>query len=426
MNRSRCMTVCMWVCLVSLLLTSANAQDAEKQWPSFRGPAETGMALEGNPPVEWKDAGADSINIKWKKPLSGEGQSSPVIWGNQIIFQETLKSGDSYDFQLVCLNRATGEEMWRQTATTSVPHEGHHNTGSFASYSPVTDGQFIWASFGSRGLYCYDMEGQKKWEKPLVKMSIRARFGEGSSPCVAGSAVVVVCDHEGDSKIFAFNKLTGEPMWEKARDEGTTWATPVAAQVNGKWQVITNGTKATRAYDVQTGELVWQSTGQTDNCIPTPIVSGDMVYLISGFRGSSIQAVKLGKTGNLDGTDAIVWTMSDGTPYVPSGILSGDRLIFCASGNNAGIVSSYNVKTGKPVYSKQQLPEVRTIYASFVACPGQIYVADRDGTVVVLKNSDTFDVLAVNQLDSAIDATPAIVGDELYIKTAKTIYCIAK
>ena len=400
-------------------------------------------------------------NIKWKVKLPGQGQSSPVIWGHRIIFQTVVDTGQAsgtpappppspmpqerrgasrgrgsrgsgrgpstvHQFNLVCLDRTTGKLLWEKTATETLPHEGHHGTGSFAPYSPVTDGQHIWASFGSRGLYCYDMKGVLKWQKPLIKMSKRNSFGEGSSPGVVDHAVVVVCDHEGQSEILAFDKLTGAPLWKKARDESSAWPTPVGAKVNGKWQVITNSTNATRAYDLETGEVVWQSTGQTGNCIPTPIVSGDMVYLISGYRGSALQAIKLGKTGNLDGTDAIVWQMSDGTPYVPSGVLCGHRLYFCSSGRNAGEVSCYDVNTGKPIFSKQKLPDMGTIYASFVAAGDKIYAADRDGTVVVFANADTLKILGTSELGEAIDATPAIVGDELYIKGDTHLFCIAQ
>jgi len=452
MNRIVSVTSCVFLVCV-LIVGPASAQSADDYWPNWRGPAFCGMALKGNPPVNITE------NIKWKVKLPGQGQSSPVIWGNKIIFQTVVDTGQASDtppprppapspqdnrgrgrsrggsgrgpttthqFNVVCLDRATGKLLWEETAIETLPHEGHHGTGSFAPYSPVTDGQHIWASFGSRGLFCYDMNGSLTWKKPLVKMSKRNSFGEGSSPSVVDNAVVVVCDHEGESQVLAFDKLTGDPLWKKARDESSAWSTPVGARVNGKWQVITNSTNATRAYDLKSGDLVWQCTGQTANCIPTPIVAGDMVYLISGFRGSSLQAVKLGRTGNLDGTDAIVWQMSDGTPYVPSPVLCGNRLVFCSSGRNAGEVSCYDVNTGKPIYAKQKLPDMGTLYASFVAAGDKIYAADRDGTVVVFANADTFKILGTSQLGEAIDATPAIVGDELYIKGDTHLYCIAK
>jgi len=201
----------------------------------------------------------------------------------------------------VCLDRATGKVLWQKTAKEAVPHEGHQPTGSFASNSLVTDGHRAWASFGSRGLYCFDMEGNLKWSRPLVPMKIKMAFGEGSSPCLAGDAIFVVCDQEGQSVLFAFNKETGQPLWRKDRDEKTSWATPVAAEQDGKVQIITNATSLIRSYDAKTGDILWQCKGQTDNVIPTPITAFGMVFCISGFRGSALQAIRLGRTGDLTG-----------------------------------------------------------------------------------------------------------------------------
>jgi outer membrane protein assembly factor BamB len=428
---------------------------AQADWPTWRGPDGSGVAAKGNPPATW----SETENIKWKVAIPGKGQSSPIIWGDKIFFQTAIDTGQAgtaqaqaaspaspqaparggrggfgggrgpttvYKFDVICLDRATGKTLWQKTATEAVPHEGHQQTGSFASYSPVTDGKHVWASFGSRGLHCFDLDGNLKWSKPLVQMSTRASFGEGSSPCLAGDAVVVVCDHEGQSVIFAFSKETGDLLWQKDRDEQTSWTTPVAAEVDGKVQVIVCATKFTRAYDAKTGEVIWQCGGMTDNAVPTPIVAGDMVYCISGFRGSSLMAIKLGRTGDLTGTDAVVWKMSDGTPYVPSGALMGERLFFCGSGNNQGIVSCYHVKTGQALFSKERLQDVNTIYGSFVGAADRVYIPSRNGTVAVIKNADTFEILATNKLNDSFDATPAIVGDELYLRGNESFYCIAK
>jgi outer membrane protein assembly factor BamB len=440
--------------IVAAVCGQAWAASGDDFWPTWRGPQATGMALKGNPPITW----SETENVKWKVEIPGKGQSSPVIWENKIFFQTAIDTGKPgtagaqpaqpeqpaaparggrgmpggaspktvWKFDLICMDRATGKIIWQKTAAEAMPHEGHQETGSFAPYSPVTDGKRVWANFGSRGMYCYDMDGNLKWSKPLVQMKIRAAFGEGSSPCIAGDAVVVVCDSEAGSAIFAFNKETGDLLWKKDREEGTSWATPVAVEGGGKLQVVTNATKATRSYDAKTGDIIWQSTGQTQNAIPTGIPAFGMIYCISGFMGSSLQAIRLDKTGDLTGTDGIVWQMKDGTPYVPSPVLMGERLFFCGDGGNKPVVSCYNAKTGKALYSKQSLAGLNTLYASFVGVGDRFYVPARNGTTAVVKNADTFEVLATNKLDDTIDATPAIVGDELYIRGAKSFYCIAK
>jgi outer membrane protein assembly factor BamB len=436
--------------VVSLMSVNVFGGSGGDYWPMWRGPDGTGAARKGNPPITW----SETENIKWKVDVPGESLSSPIIWGNKIFFQTAIKTekkvdvkqeDDSqqdqsggrrrrgsppptniYKFDIVCMDRSNGKILWQKTVREELPHEGHHDTASFANYSPVTDGKYLWTSFGSRGVHCYDIDGNHKWSKELSRLSTRGSFGEGSSPALAGDAVIVVCDHEGDSEVFAFNKETGELIWKKARDESTSWATPVAVEVDGRTQVIINATNFIRSYDAKTGDIIWQCSGQTGNVIPTPVIGFDMVFCMSGFRGSAFQAIKLGKTGDLSGTDAVVWEMSDGTAYVPSQLLLGDKLFFCADSRNAGLVSCYDAKTGKAHYMKQRLDGVDTIYSSLVGVGDRVYVAARNGIVVALKNSDELEVLATNKLDDGFDATPAIVGDELYLKGKEHFYCIAK
>jgi len=417
---------------------------AAEFWPKWRGPEGTGVAPEGNPPITW----SETENIKWKVDVPGTGTSSPIIWEDKIFFQtavlveeaagtgaDAAPSGGGrrrgmsqapsgmYSFDLVCLDRGTGRLLWQKSARREQPHEGHHRDHGFASYSPVTDGKHLWASFGSRGLHCFDLDGNLKWSRDLIKMQTRAGFGEGSSPALAGDSVVVVLDHEGDSAIFAFDKDTGEPLWRKGRDERTAWATPVAVEVDGKTQIIANATTFVRSYDAKTGEIIWQCTGQTQNVIPTPVIGFGKVFCTSGFRGSALLAIELGRTGDLTDSDAIAWQVNEGTPYVPSPLLYDDKLYVC-SGNNP-ILSCYDARTGKAHFVRQRLSGINGVYASPVGAAGRVYVVGRNGVTVVLKNSAALEVLATNTLDDGFDASPAIIGDEMYLKGRASLYCIA-
>lgn len=430
--------------ICSVLLIASSLQAADAVWPTFRGPEYTGTAPDADPPVSW----SETENIKWKVEVPGESLSSPVIWGDKLFFLTAIKSkevqadqpapsegqdggrgrgkkpSNEYKFDVVCMDRSNGKILWQKTVTEALPHEGHHGDASFASYSPVTDGKFVWANFGSRGLYCLDTDGNVKWRKDLEPMRIRAGFGEGSSAAVAGEAVVVVGDQEDQSWIYAFDKITGDLLWKKERDEPTGWATPVPVEVDGKLQVVINGTNFVRSYDVKTGDLVWQCSGQTVNAIPTPVAGFGNVYCTSGYRGSALYAIKLGRTGDLTGTDAVVWKVEEATPYVPSPILI-DGKIYVISGNKE-IISCYDAKDGTPCYVKQTLEGPKGFYASPVGVSGRVYFAGRNGVTSVVKTSDTFEVLATNTLDDKIDATPAIVGDEIYIKGLKYLYCIGR
>ncbi len=327
-----------------------------------------------------------------------------------------------YQFNLVCLDRKTGSTLWEETVCQVKPHQGHHGDHGFASFSPVTDGKYVWASYGSRGIYCYDVNGKKIWSKELPQM--RTMFGEGGAPCIAGNAVIVLCDHSGDSTVFAFNKKTGEILWKKTRDEATSYATPLPITVDGKLQVIISATNRVRSYDAQTGDVIWECGGQTRNVIPTPVVGHGMIYCTSGFRGSALQAITLGKTGDLTDTDAVVWTAKRDTPYVPSPLLYDGRLYVCSV--NKEVISCYNAKTGNPLFTKQTLDGLKGVYASPTAAAGRIYFVGRNGVTSVLKASDSLEVLATNTLNDEIDCSPAFIGNEMYLKGKQYLYCIAR
>lgn len=438
-----------YVVLCLFMCAGVGAEVAEKDscWPAWRGPGLDGMAVSGNPPVTW----SESKNIKWKIDLPGESSSTPVVWGNKIIIQTAVPGNEAgkmlsgleiepskregiftsikdsqkiYAFDVVCFDSTDGKQIWRKTVCVAQPHEGHHKDHGYASYSPVTDGKNIWVSFGSRGMYCLDMDGNMKWSREMPKMKTRVSFGEGSSPAIAGDKIIVLADHEGDSAIFALDRETGKLAWRKDRDELTSWTTPVTVEVDGKWQVIVCGSNFTRSYDLDSGDVVWKCSGQTQNVIPTPLVGFGMVYCMSGFKGNTLQAIRLGKTGDLSGSDAIVWQLGKYTPYVPSGVLSGGKLFFCSF--NSGKLSCVDAKTGKAYYVDQNLEGIKNVYASLVGVKDRIYIVARDGTAAVVDNSGEFKVLAVNKLDDGIDASPVIVGDELYLKGLKHLYCIAE
>src|ERR1043166_5223882 len=330
-----------------------------------------------------------------------------------------------HQFAILCLDRQTGNILWQKIAHEEIPHEGHHPTeGNFAPSSPVTDGKYLFADFGSRGLYCYDFEGNLKWKKELGRMQIKNSFGEGSSPALFGHTLVLNRDQEGGSYIIALDTETGQELWRTSRDEETTWATPLIVQYQGKAQVVTSGTKKIRSYDLATGKMIWECAGLTPNVIPSPVADNGMVYAISGFRGSSLLAIKLGRTGDLTGTDAIAWQYNKSTPYVPSPMLYGNKLYFLA--NNNGVLSCFDVTTGKPFYTEERLQDIRGVYASPVGAAGKVYLVGREGTTVVIKNSDKFEVLATNQLDDKSDASPAIAGRELFLRGKEYVYCLAE
>ncbi len=409
---------------------SKTSPDAKKFWPQWRGPLATGVAPMANPPLKW----SETEGAKWKIDLPGLGDSTPVIWGDMVFILSAAAVGDkdsgaaekpsqSFQFLVTCLDRKTGKTLWQKVAKEEVPHEGHQQNNTFASASPITDGECLIAFFGSRGLHCYDLAGNLKWSKDLGHMKTRMGFGEGASPALYGNTVVVNWDDEGDNDfIAAFDKNTGKELWRTPRDEATGWSTPLIVDYQGKPQVIVNATKNVRSYDLATGKEIWSCAGQTPNAIPSPVCSGDVVYLTSGFRGNALYAIQLGHTGDLKGTDAVLWTRNKFTPYVPSPLLAGGNIYVIA--NNSAIFSCFDAKTGTPQFEGERLEGISEVYASPVAAAEKIYVLGRNGTCLVLKQGPKVEILATNKLDDKTDASPALVDNEIFIRGQKHLYCI--
>jgi outer membrane protein assembly factor BamB len=322
----------------------------------------------------------------------------------------------------MCLDRSNGKLLWQQVACEEVPHDGRHQTGSFAPSSPVTDGKHLFAFFGSRGLYCYDLDGKLIWKQDFGDMRVANSFGEGSSPTVTDDAVIVNWDHEGESFIIALEKETGKTLWKKPRDERTSWSTPLVVEHDGRPQIITAATRKVRSYDAENGELLWECSGLGPNTIPSPVAGHGMVYVMSGFRQNSLLAIRLDGRGDLSSTDSVAWRTDRGTPYVPSPLLYGNRLYFCAG--NTAVVSCLDARTGGVVMAGKRLDGLQNVYASPVAAAGHVYLTGRNGATAVIKDGEMPQVIATNRLDDSIDASPAIAGSELFLRGHEYLYCI--
>ncbi len=415
------------------------SQDPLDNWPQWRGPLATGVAPRGDPPLRWDE----KAHVKWKAPLQGKGSSSPIVWGDRVFVLTAHDTGREaaaadipkpdpgaktqppntyYEFAVLCLDRATGKVRWRRTATEQVPHEGHHPTHSYAAASPITDGRFLYASFGSRGIYCYDLDGNLQWKRDLGRLHTRLGWGEGASPTVHGDTVVVPWDQEKDSCLIALDARTGETKWKVSRDEKTSWATPLVVEYQGKAQVIVPATNKIRSYDLATGEVIWECGGLTVNVIPSPVVAGDVVYCMSGYRGAAALALPLGAKGDITGSATVLWKYDKGTPYVPSPLLVDGRLYFTKV--NTAFMTCLDAKTGKPLISEARLRGLTSLYASPVAAKDRIYFTGQDGTVLVIKNSAKLEVLATNRLDDAFDASPAIAGKQIFLRGKEYLYCL--
>jgi len=434
--------------LLTLSSPADETSDYDKYWPQWRGPEGTGMAPHGDPPVEW----SEEKNVRWKLAIPGEGHASPIVWGEVVYVltavktEKTVEAGSGeaeqepasgrrrrsrarkptnlYEYVVMAVDRKSGKVLWQKTACEELPHEGKHADGSWASPSPVTDGERLYAYFGSRGLFCYDMEGELLWKKNFGDLTIAHSFGEGTSPALHGDMLVINWDHEGESFICALNKKTGKEYWRKERDEPTSWGTPLIVDVDGDPQIVVNGTNRVRGYDLTTGFPIWECGGMTRNTVPTPIEGDGRVFVMSGFRGAALVAIDLaGASKDVTGTETVAWTHDKRTPYVPSPLLDEGRLYFLAT--NTGVLSCFDADSGEALYTGQKLDGIRGVYSSPVGAQNRVYFSGRNGVFVVIKNSSSYEVLARNSLDDSFSASPAIVGDELYLRGFKSLYCIA-
>ncbi|MDA7873894.1 PQQ-like beta-propeller repeat protein [Rhodopirellula sp.] len=430
-------------CLLLLTLSMPAFGDSfADNWHQWRGPDATGVSTTADPPVKW----SEDKNVKWKVAIEGQGTSTPIIWGDKVFVLTAINTGvkdpsipDPKDqpktnffdikqpnaqhaFVVLCLDRNSGKEIWRQVATTKIPHQGAHNDNDFAPASPTTDGKHLYCWFGSAGLFCYDLQGNKIWEKKLGEVKVGSSLGEGCSPVLHEGKLVIVRDHAGQSTIEVLDAKTGKTLWKRERDEGNTWATPRVIQHSGKTQVITTASGFVRSYDLDTGDIIWQCSGLTGNAIPCPVVEGDYVICMTGYQGYSAMAIPLTETGDISDSEKVLWKKERGTPYIPSPLLY-EGLIFYNQSNQA-ILTCLDAKTGEVAFGPKRVGELSNIYASPVGAGGRVYLTGRNGNTLVLERGPEYKVTALNKLDERFDASPALAGSQLFLRGAKHLYCI--
>lgn len=440
-------------CFLLVLLLSINlrAQSYSENWPNWRGPNNDGVSQTGTPPTEW----SDSLNIKWKTPIPGKGIGTPVIWGDQIFLTtaieldqkataeaiKNLKKNAStvnklmgwsettenfLRFVVYSINKNTGEIMWEKIVREQFPHESINENGSWASVSCVTDGEHVIASFGSYGIYCFDMEGTLIWERDLGDMNITMTFGEGISPALYKNNLIVLWDHEGQSKLYVLDKSTGEDIWQKDRAEGTTWVTPIVVDIDGNPQIIVPGTLQSMGYDLITGDVKWSKGGLGEGAIPSPVFDGERAYVMTGYgKVKTVQALDVRKlTANSSDSSAVVWSSDLNTSYVPSPLLKDGKLWYLKS--SRANLSCVEGKTGENYYSAVKLVGLGGVYASPVWANGYIYIIDRQGTCAVVKEGTIFELAGTNKLDDRFDASPVVVGNDLFLRGFRSLYCVSK
>jgi outer membrane protein assembly factor BamB len=432
--------------LASLLVCTLAVAADDSNWPAFRGGERGGVAADKLP-----DTWAPDKNITWQVDLPGRGWSSPIVWGDRVFVTsvetdakvpESKKGlyindvtgkpqpGD-HQWMVYCLDWKTGKTLWKKEAFRGEPKEAIHIKNSYASETPVTDGERIYAYFGNVGVVCYDLDGKEVWSKKISPHKTRFGWGPAASPALHGDRLYLLDDNEEQSYLTALDKKTGQEIWKTPRDEKSNWATPFIWKNSERTEIVTAATGRVRSYDLD-GKLLWELKGMSVIAIPTPFAGPDFLYVSSGYvldpAIKPIYAIRPGATGDISLTGDetsnkwIAWSLKQAGPYNPSPLLYGEYIYVLY---DRGTLSCFEAKTGKVVYEKERLGGT-AFTASPWAADGKVYCLSEDGETVVVQAGKEFKILSKNSLDEMTLATPALSRGNIVLRTQSKVYRIGR
>lgn len=416
----------------------------EGNWPALRGADGRGISAETGLPTSW----SATENIAWKIALPGRGHSSPIVWDDRIFVTTAVKGDEvaghsavkhtfngqpflhpdstdatfKHEYRLLAIDAGSGKIVWNRLAAEMAPFDDRHRAGSFASPTAVTDGERVYAYFGTPGLFAYDFDGELVWSAELGRMATLG-MGVGTSPVLYDGLVIVQADieHGDDSFIAAFAADSGEEVWRVARPVEVSWTTPLLVEHEGRSELVTAGNQWLISYDPKSGRELWRVKGLESNAIHRPLSHDDLVILTAGYPTKVVKAVRLGGEGDLTGTDHVAWTYNKGTAYVTSN-LSYDGLVYLTADN--GVITCLDADTGEVVYEGGRMPVPQRFFSSAVAYEGKFLMPGQDGEVFVIRAGPEFEVLGTNSMGEQIWTTPAISSGRIYIRTLEHLWAI--
>lgn len=418
-------------------------------WPQFRGPGARGVADGATFPEHW----SASENVAWKTDLPGRGWSSPIVWSGRVFLTTVINRGVSelpkkglyiggnrpqppssvHEWWVYCLDLDSGKVRWKEKVHEGPPPSAIHLKNSYASATPVTDGERVYFYFGNLGVFAYDLDGSRLWSKPMEAHLTRYGWGAASSPALHDDRLYIVNDNEEQSCLLALDKRTGKELWRVARDEKSNWSTPFIWHNHVRAEIITPGTGKVRAYDLD-GKELWSLQGMSSITIATPFAGEGLLYISSGFVMNPVRpiyAIRPGACGDISLSQGqtsnafIAWCHWQAAPYNPSTLLYRDKLYVLL---DRGMLSAYDAQTGRPFFERERISQGKGFTASPWAANGKIYCLNEDGVTFVFRAGEKSELLYSSRLadDDMGMATPAIVGNKLLIRTSARLYCIAK
>ena len=442
--------------------TSAKAtadQPVDRNWPQFRGSRAGVAADDARLPETW----SATENVAWKIDVPGRSWSSPVVWGDHVFVVTAInvkqpaptlnavgtylarslggpmtgndisQPVDEHRWVLYDVDFRTGKINWERVMHAAVPLQPVHQKNSYASETPVTDGQRVYVYLGYVGLFAFDMSGKPVWSKPMPAPKMRTGWGPASSPVLHDGRIYIVNDNEERSFIAAFDARTGNELWRADREgEASNWATPFVWQNDRRTEIVTTGTKGVRSYDLS-GKLLWQLTGMTSIHAVTPFASHGLLFVSSGYFPDAKRptyAIRPGASGDISlkgderGNEFIAWSNPTLAPAYPSPLVLGDQYYTLM---DRGFVTSNDPKTGEEIYPRQRIaPDAGTFSASPWAYNGKLFAISEDGDTFVLQAGREFKVLGRNSLGEMTLASPAVANGSVIIRTATKLYRIAR
>jgi len=415
-------------------------------WPQWRGPGGLGISTETDLPLEW----SATDNIKWKTPIPGRGHSSPIVWGDRIfltteiegpvvpgakpvahlgwqgeenyVHPDSVGADRSHTLKVLALDRRTGQILWEKTTYDGTVYDDRHRRNTYASSTPVTDGNLVYFFFESEGFYAYDFQGELAWKVSLGGIA-KGGMGPGMSPVLYKDLIILQCDQEfgENSFIVALDKRTGREVWRTPRSHRRSWATPILIETGERIELVASGAESVVAYDPGSGRELWRAKGVQSHPIPSAVAGNGVVFLTAGSQAKRAMAIRVGGSGDVTDTSRVLWRYEKGTAYVPSPILYGDYLYLMT---DKGLVTCLQARTGEVLYEGGRVPVPASFKASPVAFDGKVLITSEDGDTFVLKAGPVHEILRVNTVGEPVYASPAISQGQIFIRGEKHLYCI--
>ena len=426
---------------------------AAPNWPGFRGPAASGVADGQQLPVQWN--AETGRNIAWKVDVPGLAHSSPIVWGERLFLSSAISSRADATFKpglygegtasedrtiqkwvVLALDRRTGRTVWQRTAYEGVPREKRHIKATYANATPVTDGRYVVAFFGSQGLFAFDMDGTPVWQRDLGVLNTGAydlpeyEWGTASSPIIYNDRVIVQCDTQNESFVMALDIHTGRTVWKTVRTELPSWGTPTVYRSTrgGGAELVTNASNFVRGYDPDTGEERWRLARSSKITAPTPVFAEGVVIVASGRAPERpIFAIRPGGHGDITPPEDkqaggfLLWSKTGRGSYMPTPLIYRG-LVYVLG--NPGLLDAYDLATGAEMF-RQRIPHQGSGFsASPVAADGRIYLSSEDGDMFVVRAGREFALLASIPMGEPLMATPALADGRMYVRGARHLFAI--